>query len=63
MFTPKYSISNALLSNIKRINTLIIELNYRRFPQPVLMEFEATAQAVSVYALTCPPRNGPKDKW
>lgn len=52
MFTPKYSISNLLLSNIKRINTLIIELNYRRFPQPVLMEFEETARAISVYAST-----------
>ena len=52
MFTPKYSISHVLLSNIKRINTLIIELNYRRFPQPVWMEFEATATAVSAYAST-----------
>lgn len=52
MITPKFSISNVLLSNIKRINTLIIELNYRRFPKPVLIEFEATATAVSVYAST-----------
>ena len=52
MFTPRYSISHILLSNIKRINTLIIELNYRRFPQTVLMEFEATAKAVSAYAST-----------
>jgi Fic family protein len=52
MFTPKFSISHGLLSNIKRINTLIIELNNRRFPQPVWMEFEATATAVSAYAST-----------
>ena len=52
MIPPKYTISHVLLSNIKRINTLIIELNYRRFPQPVWMEFEATALAVSAYAST-----------
>lgn len=52
MFTPKYTISNLLLSNIKRIYNLVIELNYRRYPQQVLMEFEATARAVSVYAST-----------
>jgi Fic family protein len=52
MFTPKFSISNSLLANIKRINILILELNYRHFPQTVTMEFEATARAVSVYAST-----------
>ncbi len=52
MFSPKYSISHALLANIKRINALTFELNNRRFSQPVLVEFEATATAVSVYAST-----------
>lgn len=52
MFEPKYTITDRLLANIKRINTLVNELNNRRFPHLVLVEFEKTAIAVSTYAST-----------
>src|SRR3989304_4879869 len=52
MFTPIYTITNNLLENIKRVNQLINELNSRRFPNVVLVEFEKTALAVSSYAST-----------
>lgn len=52
MFTPKYTITHTLLANIKRINTLISELNNRRFPNVVLLELERTAREVSAYAST-----------
>ncbi len=52
MFQPKYTITNGLLSNIKRVNSLVNELNNRRFPHVVLVEFEKVARAVSTYAST-----------
>lgn len=52
MFHPRYTITNRLLGQIKRINTLINELNQRRFPHIVLIELEKTARAVSAYAST-----------
>lgn len=52
MFTPKYTISNQLLENIKRINLLVQELNNRRFDKVVLLEFERVAREVSTYAST-----------
>ncbi|KKQ37097.1 MAG: Fic family protein [Candidatus Levybacteria bacterium GW2011_GWC2_37_7] len=52
MFTPKYTITDRLLGSIKRINSLINELNNRRFPHVVLVGFEKTARAVSTYAST-----------
>ncbi len=52
MFQPKYTITDRLLSNIKRINTLVNELNDKRFPHVVLLEFEKVARAVSTYAST-----------
>ncbi len=52
MFTPKYTITNRLLANIKRIGELVQELNDKRFPDVVLLEFELTARAVSTYAST-----------
>lgn len=52
MFKPKYTITNKLLTNIKRINSLINELNDRRFPHVVLVELEKDARAVSSYAST-----------
>lgn len=51
-FGPKYVITDRLLANIKRINTLVNELNNRRFPHVILVEFEKTARAVSAYAST-----------
>ena len=52
MFTPKYTITNRLLSQIKQINKLVFELNQNRFPDIVLMEFEKNARAVSAFAST-----------
>jgi Fic family protein len=52
MFIPKYTITDQLLSNIKRISVLVQELNYRHFPKVILLEMERTAQAVSTYAST-----------
>ncbi|MDO8657792.1 MAG: Fic family protein [Candidatus Levybacteria bacterium] len=52
MFNPHYIITNKLLVNIKRINTLISELNNRRFPHIVLAELEKSANALSTYAST-----------
>ncbi len=52
MFAPKYSISAHLLANITRINSLIRDLNDRKFPKIVLVEFESVARAVSAYAST-----------
>lgn len=52
MFTPRYTITDALLANITRINTLIRDLNDRRFPQVILVEFEKDARAVSAFAST-----------
>ncbi|MBI2029950.1 Fic family protein [Candidatus Gottesmanbacteria bacterium] len=52
MFQPLYTITNRLLANIKKINTLVNELNNRHFPRVVLVEFEKTARAVSTYAST-----------
>lgn len=52
MFAPKYTITDTLLANIKRINSLVNELNNRRFPNVVLLELERTAREVSTYAST-----------
>ena len=52
MFQPRYAITDRLLSNIKRVNSLVNELNNRRFPHVVLVELERTARAVSAYAST-----------
>ncbi len=52
MFNPRYRITDLLLANIKRINALVNELNNRRFPHVVLVEFEKVARAVSAYAST-----------
>ncbi|MBI4096508.1 MAG: Fic family protein [Candidatus Levybacteria bacterium] len=52
MFNPRYVITNILLANIKRINTLVSELNNRRFPHIVLAELEKSAEALSAHAST-----------
>src|SRR3989344_4095597 len=52
MFKPRYTITDRLLKNIKRINTQVFELNNRGFPHVVLVEFEKVALAVSTYAST-----------
>lgn len=52
MFVPKYTITDNLLANIKRVNSLVGEFNHRRFSQVVLVEFERLARAVSSFAST-----------
>ena len=51
-FTPKYTITERLLANIKRITSLVSELNNRRFPNVILLELERTAREVSSFAST-----------
>ncbi|MBI4226142.1 Fic family protein [Candidatus Roizmanbacteria bacterium] len=52
MFNPRYTITDRLLANIKKVNALVNELNNRRFPHVILVELEKTARAVSTYAST-----------
>lgn len=52
MFNPTYSISPALLRDIKRIALLVHDLNREVFPDVVLMEAVAEARSVSTYAST-----------
>lgn len=51
-FSPRYTITNLLLAQIKRVNTLVNELNRRRFPNIVILELERNAQEVSSFAST-----------
>ena len=50
MFQPQYTITNKLLANIKRVNSLVSELNNKRFPNVVFLELERNACEVSTYA-------------
>lgn len=52
MLHPKYTITNRLLANIKRISNLVHQLNDERFPNVVLLELERSAREVSSYAST-----------
>lgn len=52
MFRPKYTITDKLLANIKRVGGLVNELNDERFPNVVLLELERSAREVSAYAST-----------
>ncbi|MDA3802421.1 MAG: Fic family protein [Patescibacteria group bacterium] len=52
MFNPKYTISNKLLANIKRIAGLIVDLNNRRFSDVVLTELKIRARVMSVFSST-----------
>ncbi len=52
MFKPSYTITNKLLANIKKISSVIIELNNRRFHKIVLYELEKKAREISTYAST-----------
>lgn len=52
MFNPKYTITHALLENVKRIYSLVQSLNQRQFPDVVLVELQKNAEAVSTYAST-----------
>jgi len=52
MFKPKYTITNKLLSNIKQISSIVLELNSRRFSKVMLYELERSAREISTYAST-----------
>lgn len=52
MFDPKYTISPKLLANIKKISTLIYELNNKHFTKVVLVELERKAREISAHAST-----------
>ena len=52
MFNPKYTVTNTLLGNIKRIAEIVTELNSRRFPEVVKMEIARKAREISVFAST-----------
>lgn len=51
-FNPKYTISNSLLKNIKEINKIVVELNNKRFPSPILYDLNLSAKTLSSYAST-----------
>ncbi len=52
MFNPKYTITNKLLGNIKRIAEIVTDLNSRSFPKVVLHEMERRAREVSAFSST-----------
>lgn len=52
MFHPKYTITNELLENIKRISSLSNRMSQWRFPDVVLVELQKNAEAVSAFAST-----------
>jgi Fic family protein len=52
MFNPKYTISNHLLANIKRITEIVIDLNKRSFSGVVLAEMEKRAREISAFSST-----------
>ena len=52
MFKPSYIITNKLLANIKKISSVIIELNNRSFHEVVIYELEKKAREISTYTST-----------
>ncbi|MFA6047806.1 MAG: Fic family protein [Parcubacteria group bacterium] len=52
MFKPKYTITNKLLGNIKRIAEIVTDLNSRSFPKVVLYEMERRAREISAHSST-----------
>lgn len=52
MFTPKYRITDQLLANVKRITSLVEQLNNRHFSKVVIVQYERTAREVSTFAST-----------
>ncbi len=52
MLNPKYTITNKLLGNIKRIAEIVTDLNSRSFPKVVLLEMERRAREISAYSST-----------
>ncbi|MEI7891416.1 MAG: Fic family protein [bacterium] len=52
MFNPKYTISNRLLANIKRITEIVAGLNSRSFSGVILAELEKRAREISAFSST-----------
>ncbi|MFH1048842.1 MAG: Fic family protein [Patescibacteria group bacterium] len=52
MFTSKYTVTNKLLGNIKRIAEIVTELNSRSFSKVVLMEMQRRAREISAFSST-----------
>jgi len=52
MFKPRYTITNKLLENIKKVTELITQLNSRRLPKVVLMAMEKEARELSSHTST-----------
>lgn len=52
MLRLNYTITSNILYNIKKIATLVSELNHLAFPSIVLMEFERRANSLSAFAST-----------
>lgn len=52
MFKPRYTITNKLLANIKRISEIIVDLNNRTFSRVVLLDMERRAREISAYSST-----------
>ncbi len=52
MLTPRYTISNKLLANIKRIAEIVTDLNNRSFSDVVLMKLEENAKEMSAFSST-----------
>lgn len=52
MLDPKYTITNKLLSNIKKISEIVAILNNQNFSNVVLMSFEKKARETSAYSST-----------
>ena len=52
MFKPKYYISSELLANIKKISTLVSQLNARTYPHIILHKYEQKARDLSAHAST-----------
>ncbi|MBI2346648.1 MAG: Fic family protein [Deltaproteobacteria bacterium] len=52
MIEPKFTFSDLLINNIKKIAIIIAELNNRSFPKTVLATFEQKANSLSAHAST-----------
>ena len=52
MFSPKYTITDKLMANIKKITIIVQDLNGRSYPQPILYELEKQAREISAFAST-----------
>lgn len=48
----KYTITQKLLKNLKKITQIITELEHKRYPRPVLAEYELKANTLSAYSST-----------